>query len=295
MYFRNTKTRNVQSQTTLRTATRRSPTGTRAPDVYQHTYGVPLPEASYGIMLPCIRGMTGGMSAPNMSMRALHTLGVWANSKGHLCRCAFVQPELASATCSIPASKLQAAEVAKRSVVFDIPFAEECRIGPPTGRPNGTPQISGRMAPYVVSAGRLEDVASWGFANVCKTRLLFIMSTDSDKYVLCHTRFSIMLLKRFMPEYAACIYDDNMSCYRITVSPDSDDNGAEPNKNTSLVLYGDGTLKLQGKPTGMERVSMALRESLFSISRSKQWERFLMSMSEVDVLEEDECYELLVE
>ena len=295
MYYRNTKTRTVQSQETLRSATTRHSTGTRAVDIYQHTYGVALPEASHEIMLPCIRGMTGGMSAPNMSTRALHTVGVWANYQGHICRCVFVQPEVASATCSIPASKLQAAQIAKRDITYDIPFAEECRVGPPVGRPNSTTQISGRMAPYVVSKARLENVVTWGFANICKSRLLFIVTTMSQHAVLCHTRFSLMLLKNYMPEYAACIYDDNMSCYRITVSPDSDDNSAEPNKNTSLVLYGDGTLKLQCKPSGMERVSMALRESLHAISASRHWERFLMSMSEVNVLERDDSYELTAE
>lgn len=295
MYYRNTKTRNVQSQDTLRNATRRYSTGIKATDVYQHTYGIALPEASHQVLLPCIRGMTGGMSAPNMSIRALHTVGVWSNHQGHICRCAFIQPELASATCSIPASKLQAAQLAKKNIAYDIPFAEECRVGPPAGRPNGTPQISGRMAPYVVSRGRLDEFATWGFANICKSRLLFITSTMSQHAVLCHTRFSLMLLKNYMPEYAACIYDDNMSCYRVTVSPDSDDNSAEPNKNTSLVLYGDGTLKLQGKPSGMERVCSALRESLHAISASRHWERFLMSMSHVEVLERDESYELTTE
>jgi hypothetical protein len=295
MYFRNTKTRKVQSQSTLRAATKRSSTKAGSVDVYQHTYGVSLPPASYDVMLPCIRGITGGMSAPNMSMRSLHTLGVWSNHLGHVCRCAFIQPELASATCNIPASKLQAAELAKKNVVYEIPSAEECRIGPPAGRPNGTPQISGRMAPYVVSEAGLENVAVWGFANICKTRLLFMVSTQSTNYTLCHTRFSIMLLKNYMPEYAACIYDDNMSCYRITVSPDSDTNSAEPNKNTSLIMYGDGTLKLQGKPSGMERVSAALFESIHSISASKSWGRFLASMLEVEVLEEDKSYKLLID
>lgn len=295
MYYRNTKTRNVQSQETLRNATRRYSTGLKATDVYQHTYGIALPEASYQVLSPCIRGMTGGMSAPNMNMRALHTVGVWSSCQGHICRCAFIQPELASATCSIPAFKLQVAQLAKKDMAYDIPFAEECRVGPPAGRPNGTPQISGRMAPYVVSKGCLDDFAVWGFANICKSRLLFIITTASRHTVLCHTRFSLMLLKNYMPNYAACIYDDNMSCYRITVSPDSDDNSAEPNKNTSLVLYGDGTLKLQGKPSGMERVCAALRESLHAISASKQWERFLMSMSETEVLEKDESYELVIE
>lgn len=229
------------------------------------------------------------MSAPNMNMRSIHTVGVWANSQGHICRCMFVQPELASATCSIPSSKLRAAELARRSVVHDIPFAEECRIGPPTGRPRATPQVSGRMAPYVISRAGLENVATWGFANICKSRIIFSISTGDKYSTLCYTRLSLLLLKNFMPEYAACIYDDNMSCYRITVSPDYGDNSAEPNKNTSLVIYSDGTLKLQGKPTAMERVCTAFHEATHGISQSRSWESFLLSMSEMQVLEEDSC------
>jgi hypothetical protein len=295
MYFRNTKNRRSQSQSTLRTATRRPSTGSNTGSVYGQTYGRPLPDASYDVLLPCIRGITGGMSAPNMSMRSLHTVGVWSNSKGDICRCAFVQPELASATCTIPASKLHAAQMATKDVSYDIPFAEECRVGPPAGRPNGTPQISGRMAPYVVSRANLENVAVWGFGNICKTKLFFLVSDDDVQTALCPTRMSMILLKTHMPDYAVCIYDDNMSCYRITVSPDSGNDTAEPNKNTSLIMYGDGSLKLQGKPSSMERVCSALHDAIHSIAHSRVWERFLMSMTENVVLEREVVSESAVE
>jgi hypothetical protein len=290
MYFRNTKNRRSQSQSTLRTATRRPSTGSNT-----GTYGIPLPDASYDVLLPCIRGMTGGMSAPNMNMRSLHTVGVWSNHKGDICRCAFVQPELASATCTIPASKLHTAQMATRDVAYEIPFAEECRVGPPAGRSNGTPQISGRMAPYVVSKANLEHVAVWGFGNMCKTKLFFFVCDDDKQIALCPTRTSMVFLKTYMPEYAVCIYDDNMSCYRITVSPDSGNDTAEPNKNTSLIMYGDGSLKLQGKPASMERVCSALHDSVHAISRSRMWERFLRSMVESPVLEDTSTSELAVE
>lgn len=281
MYYRNTKNRIPQSQLNLRFSTKRSKVERGSPDVYSHTYGIALPTASYDIMLPCIRGFTGGLSAPNTSMRSLHTIGVWANSKGDLCRCAFIQPELASATCTIPRSKVSAAESARAEFCRDVPFAEECRIGPQTGRVNGTPQISGRMAPYVVSTAQIDSVASWGFANLCKFKLLFLVSDCENQRVMCPTRTSLAILKGYMPEFAVCIYDDGMSCYRITVSPDFGCDSAEPNKNTSLIIYGDGSMKLQGKPRDMERVCSALHDSIHSASSGPAWERFLKSMSEI--------------
>lgn len=285
MYFRNTKNRIKQSQDTIRAATTKALSYTEASTVYEHTYNIPLPDASHDILLSCIRGLTGGMSAPNMEMRSLHTIGVWCNAAGVMCRCAFIQPEIASATCTIPASKLQAAKLAKHQVVYDIPYAEECRVGTPAGRVEGTPQISGRMAPYVVSKARIDNHAQWGFGNLCKSKLLFLVSSDQGYTILCPTRVSIALLKPYMPSYAACIYDDGMSCYRITVSPDAGNDTSDANKNTSLILYGDGALKVQGTPSKMEQVCLALHHSLHEMSRHASWERFLMSMTEITVLE----------
>lgn len=232
--------------------------------------------------------MTGGQSAPNFNMRSLHTVGVWANADGDICRCAFIQPELATATCTIPASKLRVAELAKRDVVYEMPFAEECRVGPPAGRPKGAPQVSGRMSPYVISRANLQDVATWGFANMCKSRLLFLISSGDRHTCLCPTRMSIMHLKNYMPEFGVCIYDDDMSCYRITVSPDSGSDTAEPNKHSSLIVYGDGSLKMQGKPDKMERVCSAFYEALHSIAGTRFWPQFLMTMTETTVLERND-------
>lgn len=285
MYFRNTKTRRSQSQSTLRSITSRASNSHNSDNPYSQTYGIALPDASYDILLPTIRGITGGASAPNMNIRSLHTIGVWANASGDICRCAFIQPEIATATCNIPASKLQAAKIALKNVAYDLPFAEEARVGPPTGRPTGTPQVSGRMAPYVISKASLEAVGTWSFANMCKSRLMFIISDGSSHHTLCPTRMSIMLLKSHMPDYASCVYDDDMSCYRILASPDLGNDTAEPNKNTSLIIYGDGSIKLQGKPSAMERVCLALHCSLHSISCTRLWERFLLSMSDTEILE----------
>lgn len=285
MYFRNSKTRTVQSQEVLRATTRRLSTDSNAESIYTQTYDVQLADASHSILLPAIRGMTGGQSAPNFSIRSLHTVGVWANASGDVCRCAFIQPELATATCTIPASKLVAAQVAKRDVAYDMPFAGECRVGPPAGRPNAAPQVSGRMSPYVVSRAGLDDVAVWGFANMCKSRLLFMVSSGDQHTCLCPTRMSIMHLKNYMPEFGVCIYDDDMSCYRITVSPDSGSDTAEPNKNSSLIIYGDGSLKMQGKPDKMERVCSAFYQAVHDIAKTRFWEPFLMTMTETTILE----------
>lgn len=291
MSFRNTKVRKQQSQTYLKIKSSTLTVSHESDNVYEHTYGIRLPSASYDILLPCVSGFTRGMSVPNAEIRSLHTIGVWCSETGVICRCCFIQPEVASATCTIPASKSEKAISAKKVVSHAIPWANECLITsePGTVRRSGvtprTPQISGRMAPYVVDEAGLGNVCVWGFGNLCKTRLLF-MTTSRASLVFKHpTRMSIMLLKQYMPDYAACIYDDDMSCYVITVTPDAGGDISSANKHTSLVIYGDGSIKVQGTPSKMEKVCTAFSDALFNIASSRSWSRFLTSMEETKIIE----------
>lgn len=290
MYFRNTKNRNRQSQEFLKAKTSTLHVSHESEDIYENTYGMRLPGPSYDILLPCITGLTNNMSAPNMDNRALHTVGIWCSGSGTVCRCAFVQPEVATATCNIPASKSHVAIMAKKILIQNVWWAEECRISSEekiiknTGITPRTPQISGRMAPYVVAEAGLDEDCTWVFGNLCKTKIVFVLTSTTAQQVLTLTRLSLMILKQYMPEYASCIYDDDMSCYMITVTPDAGSDTSVANKNTSLVIYGDGAVKLQGTPSKMGKVCFAFNEALHKVANSRSWERFLSSMSKIEAI-----------
>lgn len=290
VYFRSTKERRRQSQGYLKIKSTTNHASHESEDVYVHTYGMKLPGPSYDILLPCVSGFTNNMSAPNTDIRALHTIGVWSSASGNICRCAFIQPEVATATCNILAAKSQAAIMAKKILIHNVPWAEECRISSEektvksTGVNPRTPQISGRMAPYVVAEAGLDRQCNWVFGNLCKTKIIFLMTSIQEVTVLTLTRLSMMILKHYMPSYATCIYDDDMSCYMITVAPDAGGDSSVANKNTSLVIYGDGAIKLQGTPSKMGKVCGAMNEAIHTIATSRSWERFLTSMSVVNAL-----------
>jgi len=70
-------------------------------NVYEHTYGLELPCASVNILSPIVRGLTNNLQPVNKEYRELLTLGLWLNDSSSTCRCCMVQPEVASATCTI--------------------------------------------------------------------------------------------------------------------------------------------------------------------------------------------------
>ena len=100
------------------------------------------------------------------------------------------------------------------------------------------------------------------------------------------------LLQNCMSEYAdpTCIYDEGTFCYRIAVSPGVEHDSSEANKNTTVIVYGDGALKSEGlHPRWSERVCAALRHAIHARAKTRRWEMFLWSMTERSRLELPRC------
>ncbi|KIW35742.1 uncharacterized protein PV06_11919, partial [Exophiala oligosperma] len=90
------------------------------------------------------------------------------------------------------------------------------------------------------------------------------------------------ILRAYFPDYSTCVYDVKTSSYKITSAPDPSDNRYEPNKNTCIHVYGDGSFRLQGKPSRMPRVCSAFRDALLSVSESRSWNSFVNNLRLVE-------------
>lgn len=259
------------------------PSGDENDNFYEHTYSENLPHASVNILAPIVEGFTDSSQPVNAQYRELLTAAVWINDLDSITRCCMIQPEIASATCTVPLSYHKFLLSCKNTVSERHPAAPECSIS----TVKTVVQVSGRMAPYIIDEARLTDDCRWGFVNACKSKILFIHTDEAGVQVLTLTRQATAMLKPYMPDDTACVYDDAMSCYKITVTPELQDENSDANKNTCLVLYGDGSIRLQGTPSKTLRPCASFRKALISISSSRMWYRFLRQLSVLDFSEAD--------
>ncbi len=196
-----------------------------------------------------------------------------------MCRCGFIQPEVSTATCTVPPMYLSSLITAKNVVAQRFPGAPECGVL----QKGAVPQVSGRMAPYVIEEAQLGDICKWGFLNACKTKIVFIYTDASGPQLLTLTKAAMAMLKAYMPRYSACVYDDAMSCFKITAAPTDEGGSNDANKNTCLIVYGDGAIRLQGTPSKMLRPCECFRVAVLTIAESKSWTRFLRNLDRVDI------------
>lgn len=278
--FRASKTRNARTQEQLKSSLlvyKRPPQNSENRESrYHQTYDVDLPQASVRLLEPIVRSLSGDRRDVDPSRRLLFTVGMWREGTQHIYRCCFVQPEIASATCSFPVVRKPEVVLSLESVCEALPDATPCTVS----KAKNFPQISGRMTPYVVE--NLSFEVSWGFANICRSRFLFISTAAEEQLLLTLSRSCIDILKPYVPDYGACVFDAKTSSYKITVRPDPKDNMNEPNKNTCMYIYGDGSFSLLGKPSRMPRVCECFRDALASVSVSPSWSRFVNRLVAVD-------------
>jgi hypothetical protein len=278
-HFRTTKTRNARSQEQLRSsllAYKQSSRRARASS-YHQTYGTQLPQVSVNILAPIISGLIGANTAINANVRSLYTIGIWREDTSAIYRCCFIQPEISSTTCSFPISWKPTVSDALHSVCKAFPDAMPCTLS----TKNRQPQLSGRMTPYVVNMLPFE--VSWGFANISGSYILFVRTSDTTgQDLLVPSRKAIMILKPYFPEYSVCVFDVKTSSFKITVSPDVTKNQNDANKNTCMYIYGDGSFRLQGKPSAMNRVCSSFRDAVHAVAESNSWNNFVGELISAD-------------
>lgn len=240
--------------------------------VYLNPYNIPLPSPSVMLLENVVRELTGKMSAVNVENRDVHVVGLWIKGLNSMVRCCFVQPEVTSALFSVPLINRTRCEMARSVVCGSIPGVIPCTITSTTR----VTQVSGRLAPYVLN--EIDVVASWTFANIAKSKILFVCTDNNGSHILTLSTTSMQILKEHMPQGSVCVQDARASGYKITASPRGNGDMRAPNKNTCMVVYGDGAFKFQGMPSDMGRVASSFRRALLSVMSSTQCSVFMTSL-----------------
>lgn len=270
--YRSTKTRNVKSQDQLRSALlvhkQSSQSNLNVPPYFQ-TYNTLLPKHSIEVLNPILSAFTGLLINVNPSVREYYTIGIWIEDTSTVYRCCFIQPEVASMTCSFDLANKPVAQDILSEVRDTLPDAIPCTI---TSKQK-VPQMSGRMVPYVTEY--FDFKVSWGFANVSASYILFIRTDFNEgTRILTLSRDSMRILKSYFPWYGVCILDPRTDSHKITATPDSSSNMNEANKNTCIYVNNNGSFRLQGKPSAMPKVCSAFREAIYNVAESDTWCRF---------------------
>lgn len=275
--IRSSKTRSTKTQSQLLSQSLKykqiANPDTDDADVYQCTYGMLLPYESVQLLQPLVSGLTGGMPKISTEIRDTHTIGLWTMGSSAVYRCCFVQPELSSATASASAYKFDEAKFASHVVTEEIGGATSPRIVKYTHRI----QLSGRMVPYVVAHMNLR--CDWSFVNISKSRFLFICTDEDGSHLATFTKKSMEMLKSYIPENVAYVFESGTSAYKVTARPPGQSIADEANKNTCMLLYADGAFKATGKPDAMKDIGAGFRQAVLSMAASPSWPLFIRSLA----------------
>lgn len=274
--FRSSKTRSSRSQNQLLSRSLKLKQDYYHDDsnrsIYQCTYDISMPLASVQILQPLMSGLVGGRPRVNADIRDTHTVGLWIAGSSGIYRCCFVQPEISTATASTLAHRYERAKLATHIVSENINGAAPSTVTCHRKRI----QISGRLAPYVVA--EMDVDCDWTFANIAKSRFIFICTDDNGSHIVGMTRRSLTILRAHKPHNIAIIDDVSTKAYKITARPVGHIQGDEPNKNTCMVVYPDGAFKVTGKPEGMKAIGEGFRTALHAVAMSRSWPLFVRSL-----------------
>lgn len=274
--FRSSKTRSSKTQDQLlsRSLKHKQAYNVDDPDrsVYECSYDIPMPPESVGILRSLISGLTGGTPHVTADMRVTHTVGLWTVGSSAVYRCCFIQPEVSSATSSMPAHRYKSATLATHVVSESI-----CGAVPSAVNLHKVKiQLSGRLAPYVVA--HMGTSHEWTFANIAKSKFVFICTDDNGSHMAGLTRRSLEMLRAYSPCNVALIDDIKTKAYKITAMPSGSARADEANKNTCMIVYIDGAFKVTGKPDCMANVGTGFRTALQLVAASPSWPLFVTSL-----------------
>lgn len=241
--------------------------------IYLNSYNLSLPNSSIKLLKIAIDSLTERDATMNPNNRDLHTVGTWISGTTSMYRCCFIQPELTSTMCCVPLSAYYECVNKTNLISNSIPGCVPCTVTPN----KNVAQMSGRLTPYVIDEIGIK--CEWDFVNIAKSRMLFICTDDNGSHILTLSHKCIMMIKEHMPDGSVCIYDVRTSGYKITASPHSNRYMPTPNKNTCMMMYGDGAFKFLGKPSGIAAVASSFRKSLISVMSSRSSSVFISSLN----------------
>lgn len=281
--FRASKTRSSLSQDQLRSRSlqhkqQHVPTIIDR-SIYLNSYNVDLPEHSIELLRPTVAALTGSLPLINKGNRDVHTVAMWSVGTASIYRCCFIQPEVTTATSTIPLSKSQTAKFIIGIISENIPGSIPCRVTVNVR----TAQVSGRMTPYVTSELKTEH--EWTFLNLSKSKLLFVCTDDNGSHILTLSAKSMQILQAYMPPGSICVFDVGTSAYKVTVRPSTMLHSNDANKNTCMLIYADGAFKFLGKPQCMPAVAMSFRTALLSVASSASWPALVSSLEPLALAE----------
>lgn len=274
--FRSSKTRSSKTQDQLlsRSLKHKQAYNTGDPDrsIYECTYDISMPQVSVRVLQPLISGLVSGTPRIGTDIRETHTLGLWALGSSAVYRCCFVQPEVSSATSSMPVHRYNSAVLATHLVSENVYGA----IPSTVKHHSHKVQLSGRLTPYVVA--EMGVACEWTFANIAKSRFIFICTDDNGSHIAGVTRRSLEIIRAYTPDNVAYVDDVKTKAYKITAAPSRSTHADEPNKNTCMVIYMDGAFKVTGKPDAMMTIGAGFRTAVHSVAASPSWPSFVASL-----------------
>lgn len=246
--------------------------------VYHNTYHCNLPPASIDMLNNVVMSLTACGSEVDGTSRKVHTLAKFVSPGVSATRVCFLQPEVSSATA-----------VSRSALASVINKARDRAVGtfnnPSPGRVTVSKekcQVIGRLAPYIIHMSGLTREVTWTYFNASKSRIFYVLSSPDTIEMMSLTKETIHIYQGFCGPDCAIVYVSNMRCFKVTASPDDQDNDDSPNKSTCVFLYCDGTYKVLGTPHKSYRVCSMLRDTMVKAHTSPMCSRIERSLVKLE-------------
>ena len=279
--FRHTTKQKVRSQEHLRKSASSALEKNRqllCDSVYKNTYDVPLPKPSIEMLNNIVIPLTGCCSEVQGDTRRIYTVALFDHSKEFRLRLCFMQPEVSSSTAIASSSCSSALNKARSDVSSRLNNPSPGRIVVSKEKC----QVAGRISPYVVERSGLGSAVEWSYFNASKSRFFYVLSSREGVELMSMSKETICIYQGFCVKDCVIVYMSNMRCFKVTVSPDDDDKGDNPNKSTCMFLYCDGTFKVLGTPHKSYKVCALFRDTVLNAHSSTMCSKVVASLSSLE-------------
>ena len=275
--FRSTTKHDVRSQDELRSLALKSFTRTEDThnnDIYATTYGIELPRGSLELLNKVILGLTCNCSTANSSRRTMHTMIRGKLGDTSIIRICFLQPEVVTSTAHLP-PHLNDDLVREQTVFVSAPpFPSPGRVR----KLSRVSEVSGRLSPYIVEAASLNSVATWSYSNITRSKFVLTLTTHYSYQCMGMTYDSIRIISSFKDPNVSFRYDENLRHFCANISPPEGKGVLGVGNNTSLIVYSDGSFRVNGSPSASYDVCRAFSDCVTRLFSSAMMEVFLKSL-----------------
>lgn len=214
-------------------------------DIYTTTYGKALPPRSRELLDNVILGLTGNMSRSCSYRRTVHTLCKFKWEEDTIIRVVFIQPELVTSTAHVHqvyhSDLVQARQ--ELSMTENLPSQGNLRVL------QSKIEVSGRLAPYIVDRAGANEFSEWTYNNITRSKFMFVVTTLEKQGVYECTKDTLRMLLSFKGARATFVEDPTLRNFSVYIRPESIADRAVTSSNSSVVVYPDGSFRVNGKPS----------------------------------------------